>query len=252
MSGYRFEIHPHLLARAHETAKLEGVALSGVIRQFLARYGRRTRNPSGIKTAISDKKNLNTNTNKTVLKKQTKQNKTSSSQAIKLAALLESLMKINNTSSIITNPQVMKWAEIIDLIHGRDGKSYEEIKLVLQWSHQDDFWRNQILSATSLRKHWNQLSGKMQSDHRFMAKVEGQGERKQPEKPSSEPKCPDCGHLEKIHCEPVLGRINIPKGFRSTKPKVCAVALQAAREGGSGCMCGLEKEEPAVVGRGMC
>lgn len=65
-----------------------------------------------------------------------------------------------------------------------------------------------------------------------------------------EPKCQDCGHLEKIHCEPVPGRINIPKGFRSTKPKVCAVALQAAREGGSGCMCGLEKEEPVKVGRG--
>ncbi len=72
-----------------------------------------------------------------------------------------------------------------------------------------------------------------------------------PQPAPPEPKCQDCGHPEKIHWEPVAGRINIPKGYRSNKPKVCAVALQTAKEGGSGCMCGLKKVEPVEVGRGM-
>ena len=42
-----------------------------------------------------------------------------------------------------------------------DNRQPNEIKAVIEWSQEDDFWQDNILSTTKLRKHFDQLSMKM-------------------------------------------------------------------------------------------
>jgi len=176
-------------------------------------------------------------------KKKEKRNIPPSGDGVDLANLLTRRIKENNPAAKVTAFQVHEWAKSADLMVRKDGHTPKEIMEVIEWSQQDEFWSTVILSMGKFREKWNTLSGKMRNDGRFCSRLES------PKKVEAqpEPKCPDCGHQGGIHVEPR----GIPKGFVSTRPKVCAVALSAAREGGKGCMCGLKKETPVEVGRGM-
>jgi hypothetical protein len=59
-------------------------------------------------------------------------------------------------------PDINRWAEMIELMVRVDKRSVEEIKKVIIWCQQDSFWRNNILSTFKLRKQFDQLSLKMQ------------------------------------------------------------------------------------------
>lgn len=53
-----------------------------------------------------------------------------------------------------------KWAPDIDKINRIDGYSWNQIKNVIDWCQNDDFWQNNILSGAKLRKQFIQLYAK--------------------------------------------------------------------------------------------
>lgn len=50
-----------------------------------------------------------------------------------------------------------KWARDIEKLHRIDGYDYKLIQAVLEWSQQDDFWKQNIRSGATLRKQFTQL-----------------------------------------------------------------------------------------------
>ena len=75
-------------------------------------------------------------------------------EAIELAELLGTLMRDNDPKAKINTN---KWAVDIDKIHRLDGRSFEEIEVVVRWCQLDPFWHKNILSGQKLRKQFNQL-----------------------------------------------------------------------------------------------
>jgi uncharacterized protein YdaU (DUF1376 family) len=82
---------------------------------------------------------------------------------IELARHLARLIKENCPKNItLKKSQGPQWANTFRLMEKYDGPegkgiSLEEIKSVIDWAFTDDFWRAQIQSACSVRKHWNKL-----------------------------------------------------------------------------------------------
>lgn len=54
-------------------------------------------------------------------------------------------------------PNFGTWAEEVRLMRERDGRTHREICALFQWAHTDVFWRQNILSPTKLREHWDRL-----------------------------------------------------------------------------------------------
>jgi len=81
------------------------------------------------------------------------------------------------------NPSMKKpnedgWANTVRLIREIDSKAHDEILELFSWANNNDFWKTNILSPSSLRKRWDQLTIKMnnprgeygQRDNRSKAK----------------------------------------------------------------------------------
>ena len=58
----------------------------------------------------------------------------------------------------LKKPDIIKWAEHIDLMIRVDKRDPEEIKTVIEWCQADEFWQNNILSTAKLRKQYDQLA----------------------------------------------------------------------------------------------
>jgi len=56
---------------------------------------------------------------------------------------------------------IQSWAKSIDLMLRVDNREVEEIKQVIRWCQQDEFWRTNILSASKLREKYDALISKM-------------------------------------------------------------------------------------------
>jgi hypothetical protein len=52
---------------------------------------------------------------------------------------------------------VERWTADIDKLHRLDGQSIEDIQKVITWCQADPFWKKNILSGATLRKHWDRL-----------------------------------------------------------------------------------------------
>lgn len=61
-------------------------------------------------------------------------------------------------------PNLTSWAKQIDLMIRVDKRGPDEIERVISWCQQDDFWQDNILSTSKLRKQFDQLSMKMLKD----------------------------------------------------------------------------------------
>ena len=61
-------------------------------------------------------------------------------------------------------PNLQTWAQNIDLMHRLDKRSHEEIKLIIQWCQQNEFWHKNILSTIKLRDKYDTLFLQMQSE----------------------------------------------------------------------------------------
>lgn len=70
----------------------------------------------------------------------------------------------NNPKAKKPNPQ--KWADVIRLMIERDNREPEDIKAVIDWSQNDDFWMSNILSTDKLRKQFDTLYMQMERDRK--------------------------------------------------------------------------------------
>lgn len=74
--------------------------------------------------------------------------------------LVSWMQKNDPKSSIIrdlTERRQLGWIDSCRLLRERDGRTPEEIKLVIDFSQKDDFWKSNILSMPKLREKFNQL-----------------------------------------------------------------------------------------------
>jgi hypothetical protein len=88
------------------------------------------------------------------------------SDAIYLATLLRQGIVRNNPKSIagrMSDADMQRWAKDIDLMIRRDGREVDDIQNVIEWSQQDDFWQQNILSPAKLREHFDKLYTKLNS-----------------------------------------------------------------------------------------
>lgn len=81
-----------------------------------------------------------------------------------LAKELFARIKQNNDEA--KEPNYQSWADEFRKLIELDGKSVDNVRLVIQWSQQDSFWKSNILSAKKLREKYDQLKvqcGKFES-----------------------------------------------------------------------------------------
>lgn len=116
--------------------------------------------------------------NSSTLNKQnkTKQNKTKSSEKsqatphhskpkfsddsreMKLAMYLFAKIKENNSEHReLTDSQKQTWADHIRLMIERDHRTPQQIKGMIDWCQNDDFWKVNILSTAKLRKQYDKM-----------------------------------------------------------------------------------------------
>lgn len=72
----------------------------------------------------------------------------------KLAVLLFKLIQKNQN---IKEPDLDKWANTIRLTIESDKRTGKEVQDMIVWATSNDFWSGVILSATSLRKHFDKM-----------------------------------------------------------------------------------------------
>jgi phage replication O-like protein O len=80
---------------------------------------------------------------------------------LQLAELL--LKKIISRNPNFKRPDLQKWSLDIDRTIRIDKRDPETIRAVIEWCQEDDFWQNNILSTSKLRKQFDQLIMKMNS-----------------------------------------------------------------------------------------
>ena len=79
-----------------------------------------------------------------------------------LSRLLFSLIKRNNDKA--KQPNLQTWCKYIDYMLRIDKREYDDVKAVIEWCQDDDFWQTNILSTQKLRKQYEQLYIKMLKD----------------------------------------------------------------------------------------
>lgn len=68
--------------------------------------------------------------------------------------------KTLTVNASLSEPNWVEWANTIRLMRMQDKRSHYEICELFKWANEDSFWQNNILSPTSLRKQWDQLTTK--------------------------------------------------------------------------------------------
>ncbi len=87
----------------------------------------------------------------------------SDSIEIRLSNFLFSHILKNNPKA--KKPNIQSWAKTIDLMIRADNRTPEDIRAVIAWSQKDSFWGSNILSASKLRKQFDQLWVKKNKIH---------------------------------------------------------------------------------------
>ncbi|MDC0009182.1 DUF6291 domain-containing protein [Winogradskyella sp.] len=113
---------------------------------------------STVSVSVSDSVSDNVNVN---LKKPSIDENKFSPEIRNLSKLLFSLMRKNNNKA--KQPNFNSWDEHIDKLHRIDGYEINQIRNVINWCQNDDFWKSNILSTEKLRKQFAQLAIKANS-----------------------------------------------------------------------------------------
>lgn len=118
---------------------------------------------------VDNRKLLNTNNTKYLDIQSTDNNSQQSvnryadnSEYMKLSKLLFDLIKQRNPKH--KKPNFQRWADDIRKLSELDKQSTKDIEKVIRWCQQDSFWKNNILSPVKLRKQFDQLTLKMNSN----------------------------------------------------------------------------------------
>lgn len=82
--------------------------------------------------------------------------------AVSLSLLLVELIKARGGH--VKTADAYRWATDVEKINRLDGFSWAEIEKVIKWCQADDFWQNNILSGSKLRKQMVQLALKMNQE----------------------------------------------------------------------------------------
>jgi hypothetical protein len=88
--------------------------------------------------------------------------------SLRLSGLLADKILFNNSSNRSLQNRnkrvtILKWSLDIEKLHRIDNQSFEDIEAVINWCQADDFWKSNILSATTLRKQWDKLIVKVRA-----------------------------------------------------------------------------------------
>lgn len=75
-------------------------------------------------------------------------------------------------------PNIQEWSNHIDLMIRIDKRNADEIKQVIDWVYKDEFWYKNILSTSKLRKQYDQLIIKMNSNKSNTTKQHSDGTTK--------------------------------------------------------------------------
>ncbi|HBW0880851.1 TPA: hypothetical protein MED72_005141 [Klebsiella variicola] len=73
--------------------------------------------------------------------------------------------KTLTVNASLSEPNWVEWANTIRLMRMQDKRSHYEICELFKWANEDSFWQNNILSPSSLRKQWDQLTTKRLRSH---------------------------------------------------------------------------------------
>lgn len=68
--------------------------------------------------------------------------------------------KVTTVNASLSEPNWVEWANTIRLMRLQDNRSHYEICELFKWANEDEFWKVNILSPSSLRKKWDQLATK--------------------------------------------------------------------------------------------
>jgi len=108
--------------------------------------------PNGHQTDINNKNNKdNKNKEKNIYPEDSKE--------FRLSLYL--LNKIRERKPDLKIPDLQKWSQQSDFIFRIDKRNASEIKSAIDWCQTDEFWQDNILSTTKLRKHYDKLVLKM-------------------------------------------------------------------------------------------
>ena len=115
--------------------------------------------PDAAKPYTENPDAANQDTNNNSLKSNNIKNnkKTPQLPATQLAGRLFNWIKKNYPDIDHEEKHTAKWAEDIDKINRIDGKSWDTITQVLDWSQKNFFWRKNIQSGSTLRKQFKKL-----------------------------------------------------------------------------------------------
>ena len=83
------------------------------------------------------------------------------SDYMKLAKFLQKQILINKPD--FKEPVIQAWADDMRKLVELDKRDKHDVALVIKWCQQDSFWSTNILSASKLRKQFDQLYLKMQA-----------------------------------------------------------------------------------------
>lgn len=77
-------------------------------------------------------------------------------EAERLAGHLRGMIQGNNPKARVPK-KLDKWALEFDRAMRLDGRTYEELTAVIEWSQKDSFWHTNILSAEAVRRQYDRL-----------------------------------------------------------------------------------------------
>lgn len=72
--------------------------------------------------------------------------------------------KIKQRQDDFKKPNLQRWANDIRLAHEQDGRTYEQLSNMIDWSQSNDFWQANILSAKKLRDKYDQMKAQALKD----------------------------------------------------------------------------------------
>jgi hypothetical protein len=98
-------------------------------------------------------------------------------EAIEISQLLSDLIFRNFPNRTPpTEAQLTSWARDADKINRSDGHAWGEIRELLEWCQDDNFWRANILSMSKFREKWNQLVAKRGSGGNGVSRIDAERE----------------------------------------------------------------------------
>ena len=88
------------------------------------------------------------------------------STEMKLAMYLYAKIKENNPEHRpLTDAQKQSWADHIRLMIERDNRTAEQIKNMIDWCQNNEFWKQNILSTAKLRKQYDTMRPKATAEY---------------------------------------------------------------------------------------